>query len=423
MTQPIPLALTALSLVRTGRFDALRDLFVEGLRPMLSESTLTAAWQSATSSHGALTAVGAATTEAVGPVTVVTVALTFDRGMLNAVIAVAADGHLTSMQLVPATAPAVWQPPSYVDDSAFTDAEIAVGSGPSAVPGTLSRPRRPGPWPAAVLLPGSGPLDRDATIPPNKPLKDIAGGLASRGIAVLRFDKMTFAHPEHAAHLAGFTLTDEYVHHAVAAVKLIQPEASRVFLLGHSLGGTVAPRVAAAEPAVAGMIILAGGAQPLHWSIVRQFSYLASLDSAQSEALRPMIDAATRQATSVDSPGLSESTPVADLPFGVPAAYWLDLRAYDPVAAANQVDKPMLILQGGRDYQVTVADDLSRWRAGLAGRPDVTIRVYERDDHAFFAGDGRSTPAEYQTLQHVDAAVISEIADWITRTAAELGDR
>ena len=116
------------------------------------------------------------------------------------------------------------------------------------------------------------------------------------------------------------------------------------------------------------------------------------------------LGAITRQAAAVDDPALSESTPSSDLPFGVPAAYWLDLRGYDPPAAAAALGKPLLIVQGGRDYQATVADDLSRWQAALDGRPDVTIRVYRADNHLFFPGEGPSSPAEYEPAQHVDPA-------------------
>ena len=70
-----------------------------------------------------------------------------------------------------------------------------VGSGPLAVPGTLSLPHQSEPRAAVVLLAGSGPMDRDETIGRNKPSKDLAWGLASRGVAVLPFDKVTNAHP------------------------------------------------------------------------------------------------------------------------------------------------------------------------------------------------------------------------------------
>lgn len=131
-------------------------------------------------------------------------------------------------------------------------------------------------------------------------------------------------------------------------------DANRVFVAGHSLGGTVAPRVAAAERSVAGLVVMAGGTEPLHWSAVRQFRYLASLRPENAAASQHTIDAITRQARMADSPGLSPATPASELPFGAPAAYWLDLRGYDPASSAAALAKPMLIVQGGRDYQVTV---------------------------------------------------------------------
>ena len=94
-------------------------------------------------------------------------------------------------------------------------------------------------------------------------------------------------------------------------------------------------------------------------------------------------------------------------------SYWLDLRSYDPVSTAAALGKPMLIHQGGRDYQVTVEDDLPRWKEGLGQRPEVTIRVYEADNHLFFSGTGLSTPAEYDPAQHVDPAVVADIATWL----------
>lgn len=91
----------------------------------------------------------------------------------------------------------------------------------------------------------------------------------------------------------------------------------------------------------------------------------------------------------------------------------MDLRDYDPVATAAGLGRPVLILQGGRDYQVTVADDLARWRAGLGHRDDVAIRVYQAGDHLFFPGSGRSSPAEYDPPQHVDPAAVADITQWL----------
>ncbi|SFX80533.1 alpha/beta hydrolase family protein [Streptomyces atratus] len=112
---------------------------------------------------------------------------------------------------------------------------------------------------------------------------------------------------------------------------------------------------------------------------------------------------------------LTPDTPPEMLPLGFSAAYWLDLRAYDPVAAAAGPACPMLILQGGRDYQVTVADDLARWQGALAHRPEVTIRIHQDANHLFFSGSGHSTPAEYARPGHVEPAVVDGIAAWLGR--------
>ncbi|MFH8754090.1 alpha/beta hydrolase family protein [Streptomyces atroolivaceus] len=226
-----------------------------------------------------------------------------------------------------------------------------------------------------VLLAGGGPFDRDETSGPNKPLKDLAWGLAGHGTTVLRFDKATFAHPE-AAEASDLTMTQEYVPHAVDAVALLRRHRSvdpeRVFVLGHSMGGKVAPAVAVAAPTVAGLVIMAGDAQPMHHAAVRVVSYLATV--LPDQVPPAAVETFRRQAALVDSADLTPSTPAADLPFGLSAPYWLELRDYDPVAIAAGLGKPMLILQGGRDYQVTVADDLVRWRTGWpAARKSISV--------------------------------------------------
>jgi dienelactone hydrolase len=415
--------LAVVELARAGQFDEIRELFTPGLRPMVTADGLRAAWEAELAQRGRLTAVGAPVSDqADGAMITVQVPVTFERGRQTLAVYLTRDGQLAGIQLAPpgdAQAAAPWEPPGYADPDRFDDHEVTLGSGPLAVSGTLSLPRQrqSGLLPALVLLGGSGPEDRDGSIGRSKPLKDLAWGLASRGVAVLRFDKVTHAHPDRVRENRAFTVADEYLPDALAAIALLQAhpavDATRVFVAGHSLGGTVAPRVAAAEPSVAGLVLLAGGVQPLQWAAVRQISYLASLAPATAAAAQPGIDALTAQARRVDSPDLSPETPDAELPFSVPAPYWLDLRGYDPVAVAAGLRQPMLLLQGGRDYQVTVADDLSRWRAGLDHRPDVTVRVYPADNHFFFPGTGPSSPAELPAAQHLDPEVVADVSDWL----------
>jgi dienelactone hydrolase len=414
-TGPLEIAASVIELLRDERFSDIEELFAPRLRAAVSAQTIRTAWTAEAVKTGPIVAVGTPVSEPFGDGLVrVSTPVTGERGGLTLVVSVDDAGRLNGFRLAPSGATS-WTPPRYAAPGRLTEREVTVGEGPLAVPGTLTLPRGRGGRPAVVLL-ASGPADRDMTTGPNKPFKDLAWGLASRGIAVLRFDKVGHAHGQAAAE-PGFTMADEYLPHAAAAVRLLsqQPgvDSARVFVLGHSGGGKAAPRVAAAEPSVAGVVILAGDTVPLSRSAVRVARYLAALDPGQGAAAA--VESITRQAARVESADLSPATPAADLLFGWPAAYWLDLREYDQVTVAAALDRPMLLLQGRRDYQVTVDDDLARWQAGLAHRPDVTIRIYDADDHMFFAGTGASSPADYQVPRHVDAAVIADIADWLLR--------
>ncbi len=313
------------------------------------------------------------------------------------------------------TAQVVWEPPAYAFPDSFEEHEVALDAPPSTVGGTLSLPRGEGPHPGIVLLTGGGPFDRDEASGPNRPLKDLAWGLASRGVAVLRFDKITYTRPDLVAADRDFTVADEYVPHTLAAIEMLRAHSAvdrnRIHVGGHSMGGKVAPRVAQADPTLAGLVLLAADAEPMHHAIVRVLRYMVSLDPDGEAAA--MAEQFERQVAAVDDPGLSPATPPSELPFGMPGSYWLDMRDFDQVAAAAKLSLPMLILQGGRDYQVTLDDDLARWKEGLAGRPATDFRIYEADNHQFIPGTGPSTPADYELAGHVDPAVIDDIAAWI----------
>ena len=229
-----------------------------------------------------------------------------------------------------------------MDPTAFTETEVTVGAAPWALPGTLSMPVGDGPFPGVVLIAGSGPQDRDETIGPNRPLRDIAQGLASKGIAVLRYDKRTYAHgAAMAADVADITVREETVDDAVAAIDLLRAtsgvDPARVFVAGHSLGGYLAPRIGAEVPdRLAGIAMLEANSSPLGQLIIDQYEYLASEEGGADPQAAAALDAVRAQVALAESPSLSPSTPASDLPLGVPAAYWLDLRTYDPLTTARR---------------------------------------------------------------------------------------
>lgn len=319
-------------------------------------------------------------------------------------------GHMSA---VPPSAAA---PPPASD--AVVESEVTVGAEPWLLPGTLTLPTAEGPLPGVVLVHGSGPHDRDETIGPNKPFRDLARGLAARGVATLRYEKRTKAHRKRMAELAQtITVEEETVADAALAAALLgtRPEiaSGRVYVLGHSLGGTVAPRIAAKAPGLAGLVILAGSTRPLEDLVLEQFLYISLSDGRQGKGEAEALSNLAKQVSAVKDEALKDSAPgVLKLPFGVPAGYWLDLRAYDPARAASQLDLPMLFLQGGRDYQVTAAD-FESWRAALRSRNNAVFVWIPNVNHLFIAGKTKSVPLEYFRSGHVDPAVIDIIAEWV----------
>jgi len=408
-------AVKALDLARRGDFAAVLAMFAAGPQRRLTAEAIDAAWQTHVNRHGAVWSIEPSAVRSDSGMMVVTVVLRTPSTALEAVVSMDRRGRLLNLQVTPMAAP--WAPPPYAAMDSFSEYEVVLGDRPLAVGGTVSMPTASAPIPGVVLLSGGGPFTRDMTMGENRIGADLAWGLASRGIAVLRFDKPSHTHRQVLAKNPDFTPTDEYVPYAAAAVDQLRADpaidASRIVIVGHSMGGSYAPRAAVARPEVAALVLLAAEAEPMNRAAVRVMTHLAALDSA-SPAMKEAAAAMAGLAANVDSPQLSRRTDPATLPFGYSGAYWLDVRDYDPVGTARQLGKPMLILQGGRDYQVTVDDDLALWRAGLDGREDVSIRVYDADDHLFFPGSGPSTPAGYEPRQHVDASVIADIADWIT---------
>jgi dienelactone hydrolase len=314
-----------------------------------------------------------------------------------------------------------YRPPPYADFSKFDEEPLDVGRGWTRLPGTLSLPKGDGPFPAVVLVHGSGPNDRDETIGPNKPFRDLAHGLASRGIAVLRYEKRTREHPLLTTlGLGNLTVKEETIDDAVAAVAVLaahkKVDPRRVFVLGHSLGGNLIPRIGKATDGVAGLISLAGSVRPLEDLVLDQMKYLYSLDGPLVEDQKKALQEIERQVARVKSPDLSPATPRGELPLGIPARYWLDLRGYQPAEEAKSLKKPLLILQGERDYQVTM-EDFALWKKALADRPDVRLKSYPKLNHLLIEGEGKSRPAEYSRPTNVAAGVVDDIAQWIIAVA------
>src|SRR5262249_49318300 len=204
----------------------------------------------------------------------------------------------------------------------------------------------------------------------------------------------------------------EVIDDAVTALALLrqQPDVdpASVFLLGHSLGGCLAPAIAKEDGKLKGVILLSGTIRPMKDVIVDQLTYLASLPGDEQAARQKALD----QVKAKTDPS---ATSRPDRLLGAPIAYWDDLDSYlgpHGQDLARSMSGRVLVLGGGRDYQVT-RKDFDLWQSTLKGRPNVTFEWLPNVNHLFATGEGMATDKEYEKSQNVDGAVVAGIANWI----------
>ena len=264
---------------------------------------------------------------------------------------------------------------------------------------------------AAVIVHGSGPVDMDCTIGPNKMYRDLAWGLAKNGIDVLRYDKRTFVYGGQSAdEPKKLTVKEEAIDDAIAAAALLKELGyKRIFLIGHSEGALLAPAIVAESKGLfEGFISLAGSPRTLTEIQVDQVR--ASANLITSFQIEQYIKAELAKYDQVNS--WPESKLLSETIFGIPAYYVKDMISRDAGKIAATLDVPMLFLQGSADFQVYAKKDFVMWQDILEGKGGVVFKLYDGLNHLFMVSEGPDvgTVKEYDTKRHMSQDVIKDIA-------------
>ena len=413
---PSEIGRMALDLLLAGKYPELSAMFSDFLKQTITLDFLERQVAAQMKEFGQPQSVGEAIVALDGPNNLVSFPVHFSNTSIHVQFTLNPSGQVAGMYFRPADKPLpdVWKRPAYSRPDLFASREVTVGSEPWKLGGTLTSPAGKTGAPGIVLVHGPGPNYRDESIFATRIFEDLAEGLASRGYAVLRYEKRTRVYGEKMSE-TGYTLEEETVEDAVRAVAALrsQPEAdpNRIFVLGHSLGGYAAPRIAERDHKLAGLILLAAPARPIEDVAYDQSDYLAHLRGEPSANDAARLAQLKAQAETVKN--LSPEAKNPEILLGLPTEWWLNLKGYDPAVEAKKLGIPMLVLQGERDFQVTMKD-FTLWKSGLSGRADVTFHSYPKLNDLFVVGENRSTPAEYHEPGNVAPEVVDDISAWLS---------
>lgn len=309
--------------------------------------------------------------------------------------------------------PVIYPLPKYAKVKKYTEKSIQFKTDSLTLYGTLTLPLKlKSNQPIFIFVHGSGPSDRDETIGPNKLFLDLASGLASKGIPSLRYDKRTYLYknPNQSNDIHKEVLQD-----VSSAIKWVKQQdnltENPIYIIGHSMGAYLAPLIAQQNPQVKGIVMMAGNNRPLEELILEQYNYLADLNEGDAERMKTEIAKIETQIHYLKN-NLTKDSPADKLPLGIPASYWLSLKAYHPNDVIQCLTIPILVLQGERDYQVTMKD-YNLWANSMAGKSNYSSISYEKLNHIFTEGEGKPNPTEYMTQSNVPNYVLKDILKWV----------
>lgn len=410
-----------IELLYQGEFQQVFDKSVPDVQASLgSADGLSAFWAQIGSIYGAFAGITGATAETQAGYTVGYISCDHETATITYSVALDAQGLLAGLT-ISAAVPKITE--STADQTQFVTEPITLRAGEAdETQGLLTLPKGDGPFPAVLMMQGSGPSDRDETAFGIAPFRDLAEGLALAGIASIRYDKYTYAHADllkaDPALLQAFTVEQEYINDARAALSLLEADTriGDVYLLGHSLGGMIVPRVMFTLGAerFAGGIVLEGSPLPM-WEIQyhQNLALIPQLEEGERETARQQVDAEAARLEQLKA--MSDAELQAAVFFGISAYYQMDLASVNAAQTAIEVQKPLLITQGGKDWQVTPADGIDAWKAALGGMAGAAYLEYPNMNHILceMEGDPAGTTADYAAGSTVSQALIGDIAAWI----------
>jgi hypothetical protein len=344
----------------------------------------------------------------------------FEGGRITLMVAFDSVNQVAGLFIQPGDVP--YSPANYVNTELFNEYRVDFGAPDFRNSGKLSIPKSTKNAPLVIIVAGSGGIDKDCSMGPNKIYKDLAWGLSSKGIATFRYDKRTYRYQKELIEndktgKSAFDIRTEYLQDLKEIFKTISKrndfDAKRIYIMGHSQGGYLVPLLNKEFKSLAGFISMAGTLRQIPELAMEQVDYLSSFETMDAKD-SVEVQKIKRQMWNSLSPQILNVSSNDSVLSPYTVNYWKYLASYNPAVLAIQIKKPVLVLQGERDYQVLLKD-FELWKSTCSGKPNFSFKSYPALNHLFMEGSGGnlSTPNEYLRAKNVPEFIITDIKSWI----------
>lgn len=396
-----------------GKYSEVQGFFDDSVKEKLPPENLEKMWTQVKSNLGNFESVEGAQNKTNGDYQVVILNCKFTNDNQPFQFVFNKSQKLVGFFILPKKQELSYKLPIYADTARYVEKLINIKSGEFELPAMLTLPKDSMNVPIVVFVHGSGPNDMDETIGAQKPFKDLAVGLASKGIGSIRYVKRTTIYPGKLSEVK--TTKEEVIDDALAVINysktVPQANPAKVYIFGHSLGGMLAPKIASLNSDIKGIVIAAAPAKKLQDILIEQnnniFSAAKDTSKAGKDALVRIIKE-INLTKAFNSKTLNQDSVI----LGLPISYWADLNDYDQISTAKKLNQRVFLIQGGNDFQVTIKD-YNLWIAALKGKKNVDYKLYPMLSHLFAFVSEKGIGAEYQERGNVDQTLIDDLASWL----------
>ena len=387
-------------------YEAVAGGFNESIAKQVDATALQQAWESVVSTAGGFISATGINYESKDGLAIVTTTAEFENTAIIITLTYDNSGKIRGIWFNYAPEDSIYQP---IDTDAFTEKVALIGE--YELKAVVTTPDNTADYPVVVLVQGSGASDFDETVGANKPFKELAHGLAQKGIASVRINKRLYQKP--VLMHDQLTIWDEYMDDIYAAIDYAKANVSEnVYVIGHSQGGMSAPKIAL-DNDLKGVVMMAGTIRGLEDIVLDQNTAALEAMDQYSKKEKQQILKATQDGVAAVKALTEESTePV----LGIPAQYWLSLRDLDAEnILKNKLDIPVLVLQGTADFQVYMDKDFEHMKSVLGHKENISFKAYDGLNHLFMPQSlpGVADVTEYNAENHIPQYVIADIPDFI----------